>query len=241
MPKERWQRAQEAELATWRRQTTWQHVLLHSVLHAFGMRKTNAGDDWNHWWFDRFDGYRVLPDRLQNAIELGCGPYTNIRLIRRGRTIDSVVCSDPLAAHYVRFPGSWLATEHARGSVLLDEHPIEECPFPDRNFDLVILINVLDHVRDAMLCLDVATRITKTGGFLILGQDLTDEKDAARVGEDSAHPIWLHHEDLDGRLLGSFTPILHELLAREEGRNPGAHYGTYLLIGRKTGSAEPGS
>jgi SAM-dependent methyltransferase len=241
VPQERWRKAQEAELAAWRRQSTWHHALLHSALNALGIRKTKAGDDWNQWWYDQFDGYRVLPDQFQNAIELGCGPYTNIRLIRRGRFIGSVVCSDPLALHYLRLARGWLETEHARGTIVLDAHPIEECTFPDGSFDLVVLINVLDHVRDAMACLDVVTRIAKPDGFLILGQDLSDKDDAARVGEDVAHPIRIHHGDLDTRLLGSFTPLFQKILPREKGRNPEAHYGTYLLIGRKTGSVEPGS
>src|SRR5258708_28645056 len=42
-----------------------------------------CGDDWNYWWLDAFEGYRALPARLGPALEVGSGPYSNIRLIRR--------------------------------------------------------------------------------------------------------------------------------------------------------------
>lgn len=239
MPEERWQEAQTAELALWRRKNSRFHALLHSALYAIGIRKTRCGDDWNSWWYEQFDGYRLLPPHFNKAIELGCGPYTNIRLIRKDRTIDEVVCSDPLSGHYVRFAGQWLATEYARGTIGIDDHPIEKCSYPDGNFDLVVLVNVLDHVQDSNVCIDVAKRITKPGGYLVFGQDLTNEEDLARVGEDITHPIRLHHDDLDAQLSGSIMPLLRKILPREKGRNPRAHYGTYLLIGRKYGFPHP--
>ena len=76
---------------------------------------------------------------LGDFIELGCGPYTNTRLILKGRRAGRVVCSDPLADEYLKFGSRWLARAHRRGHVEIDTHPIEECPFPERSFDVVVL------------------------------------------------------------------------------------------------------
>lgn len=232
--KERWQIAQGIELANWKKHNTWYGAIARSFLHVLGLRKGRVGDDWNEWWYEKFEGYRILPDEIENAIELGCGPFTNIRLILKERLIGSIVCSDPLVHHYARFKGRWLHEAISKGLVQLDNHPIEECPFHDCAFDLVVMINVLDHVRDAMECLETATRITMPGGYLVIGQDLTDQRDAEKTKEDIAHPVRIHHEDVDGIILRHFAPKFRKILCRQEGRNPCSHYGTYLFIGCKS-------
>jgi len=45
----------------------------------------------------------------------------------------------------------------------------------------------------------------------------------------------LDHCGLDRVLLPVFDVELRKVLSREEGRNPQAHYGTYLFIGKKHG------
>ena len=69
------------------------------VLRALNWRRA-WGDDWNHWWRDQFDVIRS-PAHLGDCVELGCGPYTNTRLILEGRTANRVVCSDPLVRSYL--------------------------------------------------------------------------------------------------------------------------------------------
>src|SRR5262252_137975 len=49
----------------------------------FGIFDRYRGDDRNGWWQDVFDGYRFLPSTVENALEIGCGPYTNMRLVRK--------------------------------------------------------------------------------------------------------------------------------------------------------------
>jgi ubiquinone/menaquinone biosynthesis C-methylase UbiE len=115
---------------------------------------------------------------------------------------------------------------------VIDDHPIEECPFASDYFDVTVMINVLDHVRDAEACMREATRIVKPGGYFILGQDLTDPAELAGRPEDVGHPILLGESDLVPHL-EAFEPVLHRTLPREEGRNPEAHYGTLVFAGRK--------
>lgn len=200
------------------------------------LKRDDVGDDWNHWWARQFDDYRELPQIFENAVELGCGPYTNMRLICERRQISHIFCSDPLVREYVTFRGRWLAEAVKRGAVLIDDHPIEECPFATDYFDLVVMINVLDHVRDAVVCVRQAVRVTKPGGFLVIGQDLTDEEDLRRIPDDVGHPVRLPEDFLDSELFDDCDLVLHRTLPREEGRNPSAHCGTYLFIGTKRGT-----
>ena len=235
---ERWSEAQEWELTLWReglRKHGWKQVVwpvVAPVLRALNWRRA-WGDDWNHWWKDRFEGYAFLPSDLGDCIELGCGPYTNIRLILEGRTASRVVCSDPLADSYVGFTGRWLAEAHAAGRVEVDSHAIEESPFARPSFDLVVMINVLDHVRDADLCMRTAIELVRPGGYFVLGQDLSNEDDLTHHPYDVGHPIRLRREDLEP-YLQPLTPVHRKDLTREEGRDPRLHYATLVYAGRKT-------
>jgi SAM-dependent methyltransferase len=234
---DRWIEAQAWERDFWRdaqskrgwRRLAW--PVLRPALRAAGWRRA-WGDDWNHWWADQFDGYRFLPDALGNYIELGCGPYTNTRLILRGRSARRVVCSDPLAETYLTFEDRWLATAHRRGRIEVDAHPIEELPYDAGSFDVVVLNNVLDHVRDADLCLQRATGLLRPGGIFIFGQDLSDDEDVRNHPHDVGHPIRLAREDVDPHLDG-FDVLLRRDLPREAGREPRLHYATLVFAGRK--------
>jgi len=241
---ERWRKAQEWELRTWKRRNRLHVILARGIFGLLGLAKGPIGDDWNHWWREKFDNYKDLPNELNNAIELGCGPYTNIRLISKDHRIGFIVCSDPLARNYLRFRRSWLAQQHIAGNIMVDFSPAEDSPFRSEYFELVVLINVLDHVQDAEACLKTAIRLTKPRGYFVFGQDLTDLEDSREKGrlvsEDTGHPIRLHHEVLDRLLQPAFEHVLYRILPRELGRNPDVHYGTYLFIGRKRGSEASG-
>ena len=94
---------------------------------------------------------------------------------------------------------------------------------------------MLDHVRDADFCMSEAVRITKPGGLLVIGQELSDAKDAATMQADPGqvgHPIRVDHHWMDDRLVG-FESVLKKILSRDDGRGPAHHYGTYVYTGRK--------
>ena len=240
---ERWLKAQTWELDLWRRQdaqrTAKGRILacLREVLMRVqaSLEPLTWPDDWNLWWYQKFDGFAFVPPSLANALELGCGPYTNIRLIIDKRRVDHVFCSDPLAREYTKFNQGWLAWAHRNGRVWIDDHPAEQTPFASDYFDLVVVINVLGHVQDAVACLNSAIRVTKPGGQLVVGQDLTGQEDVTRWPqlEDVGHPISIHHTFLDNLLMHRFSVIMRKVLPRDEGRNPEYHYGTYVFAGRK--------
>ena len=116
----------------------------------------------------------------------------------------------------------------------LDSHPLEELPFRDANFDLAVMINVLDHVRDATACMENLMRIIKPGGLVIIGQDLSRDEDTDALLADKGlvgHPIKLH-EDWFTPWIERCEPIIHKTLQRGDGRNDDKHYATLLFVGR---------
>lgn len=235
--KDRWEGAQEWELKIWRREENFFVKTFKRTLRLLGRNVTLAGDDWNHWWQHQFEQYQFIPQQLENVIELGCGPYTNVRLIRNGRQIKHLVCSDPLANDYLQLKQCWLSQEHRKGMIMVDSHPAEATPFASDYFDLVVMINVLDHVQDAVNALENAVSLVKSGGILVFGQDLTNAQDIERIdsvsGEDVGHPIRLHHDDLYPFFSGKFVPLVEKVLPRGDGRAPQTHYGTLIYAGKR--------
>lgn len=234
---ERWREAQAWELEFWNRQNippAWWKRLLRPLLVLFGLRprlQHQEYDDRNRWWMKQFNGYRDLPLEFNNVCELGCGPYTNIRLIREGRHIRYAHCSDPLAAHYIQYEKAWLGHAHRGGIVSVDFHPAENCPFRTGFFDCTIFINVLDHVLDAKKCLEEALRITKPGGFFVFGQDLTGPDDARP--DNPGHPFFMTCEQIEPILDSACDRVFRCVVERGAMSEPDMHYGALAYIGRK--------
>ncbi len=241
--KDRWKEAQKWECSYWASVQTararfgknWMWRLLHLV----GAVPKYRGEDWNQWWRQRFDNYSFVPERIHNAIEVGCGPYTNVRLMLDRTRFDHLVLSDPLIRTYAGFKLTFVSDMYRSMNCTIDDHPLEELPFASDYFELAVKINVLDHVRDARACMDTLARIVKPGGILIIGQDLTDDADLDYLKDDAGatgHPIKLRHEWFT-EWLGPqrFDPIIFKVLPRAEGRAPDAHYATLIFAGRKRG------
>jgi SAM-dependent methyltransferase len=237
---ERWQEAQQWECAHWvvTQKTRGRYFKNHiwRALHALGIVKKYRGDDWNNWWKNQFEDYRFVPSVVHNALEVGCGPYTNIRLMLDRCRFDHLYLSDPLIRTYVKFKLTFVAEHYRNADCVLDDHPLEELPFADNYFDLVVMVNVLDHVQDAGKCMHNLIRVTKPGGILLIGQDLTNEQDMAALKEDPGavgHPIKLDADWFSPFLDKGFSPIIHKVLSREQGRAPQHHYGDLIFAGRK--------
>jgi len=215
--KEEWQNAQKGELQIW-----------------LGEDSRGCNNDWNNWWFEKFEGYSTLPQKINRAIELGCGPYTNIKWILKTCKASEIYLSDPLIIQYSSMEHGWIKKaplEYPANFIMLNS-PVEKISLAEvGHFNLVVMINVLDHVMDATICMDIAMKLVGKKGFIVIGQDLTNQDDERRIGKDPLHPIRVDQEFMDKQLV-EFKPIFKKILPRHEGRTH-AHCGTYLFIGQK--------
>jgi SAM-dependent methyltransferase len=235
---ERWKRAQESE-----RQVEEDYLI-------------DAGDDWNSWWYEKFDKYNLLSGRtLDNVLEVGCGPNTNMRFILPYIKCNKLWLEDPLIQRYIthgifgkKSVTSKIRTIVGKGNDYcnclklfadtgrkadLSSAPLEELPYRDGQMDLAVCINVLDHVRDYDLCMSELYRVLKKNGILVLGQDLSNDDDFRNCPEsydDVAHPIKVDERVIEESISGRYSKLLYNLLPREEGRNPSAHYTTCVAI-----------
>lgn len=194
-----------------------------------------CGDDWNYWWMEKFDNYRVLPKKMDKVLEVGSGPYTNVRLISRLADIKEIHCTDPLMHLYTAFRMNWIAQKVKEKGIIVSTSKAETIKYPDSTFDLVICNNVLDHVEDAGMCLNECVRVLRPGGHFIFGQDLTNEDDLKVESwrDDVGHPIKLHGDFLDKYFAQHYQDKLKKILPRPETRHPEQNYGTYIYIGAK--------
>lgn len=236
---ERWQTAQKWEQSHWLRDrkalAKYGKNYIWRLLSMFGIVEKYRGDDRNSWWKSMFDDYKFLPADVRNALEVGCGAYTNMRLIYNVCRLEHIYLSDPLIRTYVNFKMTFVNHMYREAGCCLDDHPIENLPFADDYFDLVVMINVLDHVQDADACMRNIIRVTRPGGIIIIGQDLTNADDLARQPEDLqiGHPITLDEKWFRPYMEGRFDPILNKVLPKELGLAPQWHYGTLIYAGKK--------
>ncbi|NPV68476.1 MAG: class I SAM-dependent methyltransferase [Anaerolineae bacterium] len=240
---QRWQQAQRWEQDHWDRSIAkgkrWRNLGPLKTL-IKNLVEGGRGDDRNHWWAEKFENYHYVPHHLNNVVEFGCGPFTNLRIILQGREARHVFASDPLAKHYVSYNGFHLSNKWKAREYLIDDHPLEEAPFASDYFDLVVCINVLDHVRDPDMCLTQLARVVAPTGLIILGQDLTNEDDlkaveqfAKETGSDIGHPHSFSDSEYLLSYFRNYDDVLKKVLPREEGLAPFAHFGTLIYVGRK--------
>lgn len=194
------------------------------------------GDDWNLWWANKFDDYSFI-HRAESIIEVGCGPYArNTRYVieKRGLTPSFVTLSDPLLSDYIAENKSVCEVIKKYSAEVVSE-PLENLS-SENKYDIVICINVLDHVFDAGKCVETCINLLSNGGVLIIGQDLTNGEDAKMCPEtmaDIGHPIKVTDDWVRGAIGNVLTPVFDKVLPRREGRNPKAHFGTLLYAGKK--------
>ena len=194
---DRWKRAQSVESGVWDGNT--------------------GGEDRNQQhavWFGRYAA--VNASELGRVLELGCGPFTQTKTILEhlsGVRVTSITLVDPLMLFYhARVPSS---PYRSSGSLL--GHPTlfmaagaEDALFRDE-YDTVIMINVLEHCRDALRVLRNLHGAVRLGGTLILGERWYDRKWNAYHQEhrqpfwDVMHPINVKRAIIEA-LLAHYTP-----------------------------------
>jgi 2-polyprenyl-3-methyl-5-hydroxy-6-metoxy-1,4-benzoquinol methylase len=241
-----WEKAQEWEKSYWDRFVKRQDGILNLGLLKKYVKRIFHGkseERSNYWWQEKFDQYRFLPRQLDNVIEFGCGPFTNLRLIIDGIDCKHVVASDPLAKHYVTYRGHYLANKYKTRQWLIDDHAMEDDFYADNVFDLAVCINVLEHVRDWEACMRNFLRVIKPGGIAIFGQELTSDEivESTKVireetGTDIGHPHKFDTCEMMRVFFKDFDPIIDKECPREEVRLQKWNSGAWVYAGRKRGA-----
>lgn len=122
-----------------------------------------------HWWYlGHRRLYGMLLDRhcprqaRARVLDAGCGTGGNTRWLWDRFQPTRLVALDVSeeALHHCR----------ERGLEELFRYPVEELPFPDASFDLVVSLNVIYHreVRDDLSALREMARVLAPGGYLLL-------------------------------------------------------------------------
>jgi hypothetical protein len=219
---DRWMEAQSGEYTAWMEQGR------------------GSSSDRNEDHFKGFDDYSALKSlRFVNAIELGCGPFTNLRIIGKICDIDCCTLLDPLVNHYLSHPHCsyskdflYLETKNPILRNIDRFHPkyfrklqdllnmripvkeiisssIELMP-EGRHYDLVVLINVLEHCYDAEAIFKKILEITSVGAILVFHEKMYRHED---VISDSArffgaiHPLKVDRSVITAFLENNFTGI----------------------------------
>jgi len=251
---DRWEEAQRYERRTW----------------MAGRRSVFS--DRNEYHAKRFAEYEVLRGRqFRRGIELGCGPFTNLRLILEHCQIRELHLLDPLLEDYLHHPfcryqggrlGGLLNESSARWPFYL-RHPLAawrvkindarigglfgrpvtmtpgmiETYTPDQRFDLVVMINVLEHCRDAEAVLAQLDALLEPGGVLVFHDKLYRAEAVQRLLQmlyDAGHPLRVDRSVLDEFLGRHFTPWMRaEYTVHSEFRGVALDYAELYFIGQK--------
>ncbi len=173
---DRWEMAQKYEKRTW----------MVSALHV--------DDDRNQEHAERFDWYRSLGcHAFKSVIELGCGPFTNLRLILPLiPSVQHVTLLDPLIQEYLNHPHSTYRNK------CLCNRPIEtiassiEQFSPIQTYDMVVMINVLEHCYDIPKIFNVLLQLLAPKGIFIFADNVFRKEEIPILISnqfDSGHPI----------------------------------------------------
>jgi SAM-dependent methyltransferase len=144
-------------------------------------RGMSTQDDRNYEHSKGFDNYNSISKyNFNSAIELGCGPFTNLRIIANNIKVKSCTLLDPLIDDYFshRFchfskqflyvdRNNWLLTKFRRvfpklfrkfQDIINDRIPIKDfinLPIEvmplNKKYDLIVMINVIEHCYDVNL------------------------------------------------------------------------------------------
>ena len=227
---ERWQIAQAAERRHWMER---------------GLSKV---DDRNYEHFINFDRYSILRKNLfRSAIEIGCGPFTNLRLIGDICKIRECTLLDPLIEEYLKHPKNsysknYLFIESTINSEILNNiynkirHyfppikkikripikellllPAEQMPL-NRQYDLLIIINVIEHCYDVDKIFKNIEAIMKKNSIIVFHDVLFDhdtvKKNVFNI-YDAAHPLQADKGVIRHFLDSNFRPLFNRILPRK--------------------------
>lgn len=242
-------------------------------------RAADALQDRNKDHYLEFEGFKCLRGyKFNEAIELGCGPFTNLRRLAESGGVEITSCSleDPLILDYLEhrhcaFDKNYLyfnrklyrkpamaairkilnlfspetgtkttiALSRKISPKLAIKHfipePIEEMAVPEK-FDLIIMINVIEHCRDAYSVFDKIKKLAdKQAVFIFSDKYYYLDQISARVKNhlfDAGHPLLIDRGVIENFLHDNFETIYEKVKFKEfevNGMNLG--YDSVYFIG----------
>ena len=176
----RWEMSQEAEKRTWIR-----------------MSRGNPLFDRVDEHLTDFDEYRPVGEdgaNLGKFLEVGAGPWTQSKWMmkQRGFKVDRYVLLDPGVITYVGNVESTVfkrgEMEGFEGKTVVIQGGGEHLDIFHESFDTVMMVNVLQHVVNAIMLLRNVYNSLKPGGLLIFSDCwMTEEQEK----EGPEYPFWL--------------------------------------------------
>lgn len=111
------------------------------------------------WATSALRRYLAAPDAV--VLEVGCSSGFLLAALRDGWPSATVIGSDflpePLAQLAARQPG-----------IPLLQFDLVQCPLPDASVDAVVMLNVLEHIKDDRRAVAQVARILKPGGIAVV-------------------------------------------------------------------------
>lgn len=211
VPKERWTLAQKFEKTFWIE------------------KNPSAKEDRNQDHFEKFGSFESVKNELpkiNSIMELGCGAFTNLKLLLNKLNNPKIALLDPLINDYINLEHcSYKTGKISDNPVSLINSSIEDFTpakysyeIPAK-FDAVIMINVIEHCYDVNLIFNKILEILNKGGVFIFSDVyFTDVQNIMTNLYDAGHPLHLSEKKMDG-FLKNFEPIFdkryHQLYGQE--------------------------
>lgn len=169
----------------------------------------NCVDDRNLYHKEKFNNYKDLSSLLKNnisVIELGCGPFTNLRLIipLLYKSIKFIDLLDPLIKDYIMYSPNCVYKTGLLEFISVNtiNSTIEEFN-STKKYDLTVMINVLEHCFDIDLIFEKVFNMMNDGGILLFADKVMNEHILHEWIEnvyDAGHPIRISEEYINEKI-----------------------------------------
>ncbi len=135
-----------------------------------GRTKSDRQDE-HAKYFANWGSLVVEGHELGDVLEIGCGPFTNTRTLleKTGLTPRSITLVDPLIDEYMKTNP---ACAYKNGSLaghktFFVSVGAETFDPAGRQYDTVILVNMIEHVKNAFVAYQKALKAVRTGGLVV--------------------------------------------------------------------------
>ena len=229
---ERWETAQRFERTGWMEK--W----------------AGASDDRNLLHAEEYEGYAALAgQRIGHAMELGCGPFTNLRVIADFVEIGKVSLLDPLMESYRQLPNCRYGRGTAAGLrahsgdpvlpiVEMFACPIENMTAEGRKYDLVVMMNVIEHCFDVEAIFSKILAMTSPGSAFIFHDSMYDPEKTRQVVKgkyyEAGHPLMVGYPVMEQFMREHFETLFFRTAPNApDYLEVCPHSGHFYFIGRR--------